>query len=173
MLKLGIQVCLRVMAWVFFVTFHFSAKADETRPNVIFILIDSLGWSDTTLYGMTQFYQTPNIERIARRGMLFSKAYSDGPLDCPTRASILTGQSPARTGITGVRSTGSDPFLKAELLDQAPPEQKVREVRSATRLRADSYTLGKAMKAAGYATGHFGKWELGAGKKFRARIRVR
>ncbi len=163
MMKLRILVRLGVVAGVFFAAFSFSARADETRPNVVFILIDSLGWSDTTLYGMTQFYQTPNIERIARRGMLFSKAYSDGPSDCPTRASILTGQNPARTGITGACSAGSGNFLKAELLAKSPPDEKISEVRSATRLDADYYTLSKAIKAAGYATGHFGKWYLGEG----------
>ena len=70
------------------------------RPNIVLILADDLGWSDTTLFGTTKFYQTPNIERLASRGMTFTRAYSASPLCSPTRASILTGLSPARHGIT-------------------------------------------------------------------------
>lgn len=74
--------------------------ARESKPNVVFILADDLGWSDTTLFGTTKFYKTPNIERLAARGMTFTRAYSASPLCSPTRASILTGLSPARHGIT-------------------------------------------------------------------------
>lgn len=77
-----------------------SRAAEPPRPNVLFILADDLGWADTTLYGHTKFYQTPNLDRLARRGMLFSRAYSASPLCSPTRSAILTGLSPARTGIT-------------------------------------------------------------------------
>ena len=71
-----------------------------TRPNVIFILVDDLGWSDTTLYGTTSFYETPNIQRLAKRGLLFTNAYTVHPLCSPTRSSIMTGLDPARTGFT-------------------------------------------------------------------------
>ena len=73
---------------------------DRVPPNIVFILADDLGWSDTTLYGTTAFYETPHIERLAERGMTFTRAYSASPLCSPTRASILTGLSPARHGIT-------------------------------------------------------------------------
>ena len=70
-----------------------TALAGEsgTRPNIVFLLADDLGWSDTTLYGTTKYYQTPNIERLARRGMTFTRAYSASPLCSPTRSAILTG----------------------------------------------------------------------------------
>ena len=61
------------------------------QPNVVFILADDLGWADTTLYGHTKFYKTPNIERLAKRGMKFTHAYSASPLCSPTRSAILTG----------------------------------------------------------------------------------
>jgi arylsulfatase A-like enzyme len=80
-----------------------ESSADFPKPermNVIMILADDLGWSDTTLYGNTVLYETPNIERLAARGMTFTHAYSASPLCSPTRASILTGQNPARIGIT-------------------------------------------------------------------------
>ena len=68
-------------------------------PNVIFILADDLGWA-TPRSTAHRFYQTPNIERLAKRGMTFTRAYSASPLCSPTRSAILTGLSPARTGIT-------------------------------------------------------------------------
>ena len=71
----------------------------KPAKNLILILADDLGWADTTLYGKTSLYETPNIERLAKRGMTFSNAYSS-PICSPTRASILTGQNPARHGMT-------------------------------------------------------------------------
>jgi len=88
-----------------------NANAQEkTPPNIIFILADDLGWADTTLYGHTKLYQTPNIERLAKRGMTFTRAYSNSPLCSPTRASLLTGQTPARHG-----STRPEHHLKAAI----------------------------------------------------------
>ena len=66
-----------------------SSAAMSKKPNVVFILADDLGWADTTLYGHTKLYQTPNIERLAKRGMTFTRAYSASPLCSPSRASIL------------------------------------------------------------------------------------
>ena len=77
-----------------------NAAAAPSRPNVVFILADDLGWSDTTLFGQTKFYETPHIQRLAERGMLFRNAYAAHPLCSPTRASILTGLDPGRIGIT-------------------------------------------------------------------------
>ncbi|MGB0258313.1 MAG: sulfatase-like hydrolase/transferase, partial [Coraliomargarita sp.] len=71
-----------------------NLSAQEKAPlNLIFILADDLGWADTTLYGHTKLYPTPNIERLAERGMTFNRAYSNSPLCSPTRASLLTGQT--------------------------------------------------------------------------------
>jgi arylsulfatase A-like enzyme len=69
------------------------------KPNVLFILADDLGWNDVSLYG-SQFYETPNIDALAERGMKFNQAYAASPLCSPTRASILSGLFPARIGIT-------------------------------------------------------------------------
>ena len=131
------------------------------RPNVVFILADDLGWADTTLYGQTKFYQTPNIERLARRGMTFTRAYAASPLCSPTRASILTGQTPARIGLTAPNCHLPEVRLKATAGEKASPGSKSVQPDSATRLRTDIPTLGKVMKDAGYKTAHFGKWHLG------------
>ena len=77
------------------VLFLSSSVVSWAKPtkNLVLILADDLGWADTTLYGKTSLYETPNIERLAKRGMRFSNAYSS-PICSPTRASILTGSEP-------------------------------------------------------------------------------
>lgn len=136
--------------------------ADEARPNVLLILADDLGWADTTLYGHTKFYQTPNLERLARRGMLFTQAYSASPLCSPTRSAILTGLSPARTGITTPNCHVSQVVLEATPGKSAAPDKKSIQPSPPTRLKPEYRTLAESLKDAGYATGHFGKWHLGA-----------
>jgi arylsulfatase A-like enzyme len=125
-------------------------------------LADDLGWSDTTLFGTTKFYQTPNIERLASRGMVFTHAYSASPLCSPTRASILTGQNPARVGITAPVCHLKEVQMKPSVAKTGPASSKALMCQSATRLDTEYYTLAETLKTAGYATGHFGKWHLGA-----------
>ncbi|MBT3200030.1 MAG: sulfatase [Phycisphaerales bacterium] len=138
------------------------AAAEKTKPmNVVFILADDLGWSDTTLYGTTKLYKTPNIERLAKRGMTFTRAYSNSPLCSPTRASILTGQTPARHGSTSPVHHTKAVRMKASVKPAAHPRQKALITNSVTRLDTRLPTLGKLMKQAGYTTAHFGKWHLG------------
>ena len=90
---------MRFPAFVFCLVIHGTLLGAE-KLNVVFILADDLGWSDTTLFGTTELYQTPHIERLADRGMLLTRAHASSPLCSPTRASVLTGLSPARHGIT-------------------------------------------------------------------------
>ncbi|MDG2167572.1 MAG: sulfatase [Opitutales bacterium] len=133
----------------------------EKPLNVVFILADDLGWSDTELYGHTKLYNTPNILRLAELGCTFNRAYANSPLCSPTRASFLTGQTPARHGSTQPRHHTKNVVLKAELAKRAKPSEKALPVVSATRLDTNYPTIGKLMQQAGYATGHFGKWHLG------------
>ncbi len=135
--------------------------AAPARPNVVFILADDLGWADTTLYGHTKFYQTPNLERLAKRGMTFTWAYSASPLCSPTRAAVLTGLSPARTGITTPNCHLPQVVLAAATGKQAAADQKAIPPQPATRLKTEYQTLAETLKEQGYATGHFGKWHLG------------
>lgn len=130
------------------------------RPNIVFILADDLGWMDTTPYG-SKFHETPNIDRLARRGMRFTQAYAANPLCSPTRASILTGLYPGRLGITSPACHLPDERLEAALVKQARPDQKVLAQVSATRLKKEHLTLAEVLKEAGYRTAHFGKWHLG------------
>ena len=131
------------------------------KQNLVFILADDLGWSDTTLYGTTHFYETPNIERLAKRGMLFTSAYTAHPLCSPTRSSIMTGLDPARTGFTSAAGHVANVILEKQLPERARPDQKVLTPQSVSRLDPKYTTLAETIKKAGYVTGHFGKWHLG------------
>ena len=132
------------------------------KMNIIFILADDLGWRDCSLNGPSPLYQTPNLERLAKRGVTFSHAYSASPLCSPTRSSIMTGQTPARTGITAPSGHLPEVKLKPTVIAKAPSGEKALMCVSATRLDTIIPSLGKMIKAAGYATAHFGKWHLGS-----------
>ncbi|MDR0336974.1 MAG: sulfatase [Planctomycetaceae bacterium] len=144
----------------FFCFFSLLCQALE-RPNVLLILADDLGWSDTTLYGTTQYYQTPNLERLAKRGVTFTRAYSASPLCSPTRSSIMTGLHPARLGITTPSCHLPEVILTAASGLDAPPNEPVLQPFTVTRLNTTYNTLAESLKKAGYATAHFGKWHLG------------
>ena len=136
-----------------------AARLTARRPNIIFFLADDLGWMDSTVYG-SRYYETPNIERLAKRGMLFTDAYAANPLCSPTRASIMTGKYPARLGIT--TPAGHLPPLDEPLMPgTAAPGRKVICPRSRRFLPPEEVTLGEAFRDAGYRTGFFGKWHLG------------
>tara|TARA_B110000908_G_scaffold151652_1_gene186581 strand:+ start:2830 stop:4728 length:1899 start_codon:yes stop_codon:yes gene_type:complete len=140
-----------------------AAKPGSTaKPNILFILADDLGWSDTTLYGKTSLYKTPNLDRLAARGMTFDRAYTASPLCSPTRSSILTGLHPARTGITAPNCHKAEIILKATAAATGPPHRKLTAYSSVTRLDPKYETLGKRFQSEGWTTGHFGKWHLGA-----------
>jgi len=106
------------------------------RPNVIFILADDLGYSELGCYGNT-FNETPNLDRLARQGMRFTDAYAAAPVCSPYRAALMTGQWPARVGITD--------YLRPNDPKHLPPE---------------ATTVAEVFKSAGYATGMIGKWHL-------------
>ena len=83
-------------------------KDMTSRPNFLFILADDFGWSQLGCYG-SDFYETPNIDRLARQGMRFTDAYAACPVCSPTRASIMTGRYPARLHLTDFIAGGSYP----------------------------------------------------------------
>jgi arylsulfatase A-like enzyme len=129
-------------------------------PNIVFILADDLGWRDTGVYGST-FHQTPNIDRLAQRGIRFTNAYAANPLCSPTRCSILTGLYPGRVGIVTPACHVPETKLEMTMPDRGGPDEKVIQPSTATRLKTSYPTLVKTLKQAGYITGHFGKWHLG------------
>ncbi|MGB5821117.1 MAG: sulfatase-like hydrolase/transferase, partial [Saonia sp.] len=89
-------VFLSILGLLVFFQSHGQSKK---KQNVIFILADDLGWKDLKCYG-SDYYETPNIDALAKSGMLFTNAYTASPLCSPTRASILTGQEPGRLRFT-------------------------------------------------------------------------
>ena len=159
-----VTTCRHLLVGVFlvFASALPNGFAADSKPNVVFILADDLDWSDTTLFGTTTFYKTPNVQRLAARGMTFDRAYSSSPLCSPTRASVLTGLSPARTGITTPGCHLPQVILKATASPNGPPHMMASSPKSVSRLSTDYYTLAEMFKDNGYATGHFGKWHLGA-----------
>ncbi|UCF44345.1 MAG: sulfatase [Planctomycetota bacterium] len=125
----------------------------KTEPNIVFILADDMSWHQLGCYG-SRFYQTPNIDRLAKQGMRFTNAYAAAPVSSPTRASILTGRYPARLHLTsfipGVNTTNKK-LLTPQWTRHLPLEET---------------TLAELLKSQGYATGHFGKWHLNKDKKY-------
>lgn len=109
----------------------------QQRPNIIFIMADDLGSAELGCYGNT-FNETPNLDRLAGEGARFTQAYSAAPICSPSRAGIMTGQYPARVRITDFLDNNADRYLDP----------------------AKSYTINRALAAAGYHTGIIGKWHL-------------
>src|SRR6185436_19036706 len=123
-----------------------------SRPNVVLILADDFGWKDLACYG-SDFYETPNIDRLARDGMKFTQAYSACTVCSPTRAALLTGKYPARLHIT-------------DWIPGLPPENPKMLVPDWTKyLPLQEVTVARSLKSAGYITASIGKWHLG-GEEF-------
>ena len=114
-----------------------QAGSGNKPPNVVFILTDDLGWAELGCYG-NAFNETPHLDKLARQGMRFTQAYAAAPVCSPTRASLMTGQYPARVEITD--------YLRADDAKHLSPETHT--------------TVAKALAAQGYATGLIGKWHL-------------
>ncbi|MDA0282330.1 MAG: sulfatase [Planctomycetota bacterium] len=132
-------------------TFATCVVAAE-RPNVLFILADDLGWRDLSVEGST-FYESPNIDRIARSGMRFTQGYAGCQVCSPSRASIMLGKTPARHGITdwigaaeGTAWNRNTRLLPAKYVHALPSEDT---------------SLAESFQEAGYRTFFAGKWHLG------------
>ena len=153
----------RILVWLAIPVFAVpgaSAQQRASQPNVVFILADDLGWADTAVSG-SKFYETPNIDALAERGMRFTNAYAAAPICSPTRASILTGLHPARIGITTASGHLERVSFAKQLRQRGSELQAALTADSATRLKLEYFTLAEALNAAGYRSAHFGKWHLG------------
>jgi len=145
----------------------FSTQAaspnSAAKPNIILFLVDDMGWMDCGAYG-SEYYETPNIDRFAKRAMRFTDAYAQ-PLCSPTRASLLTGQYSARHGITSPSGhLKPQPDGHKFMPDTAPANQPMLMPESKNYLEPAQYTLAETLRAAGYRTAHIGKWHLGLTK---------
>ncbi|MCX6891004.1 MAG: sulfatase [Verrucomicrobia bacterium] len=127
-----------------------ASQAAAPRPNTVFILADDLGYTDVACYG-SEYYETPNIDRMAANGIRFTSGYTCGPNCAPTRAALMSGQYGPRTGVYTVGSVERFNWRARPL----------RPVENVTQLPLDKITLAQSLKKAGYATAMFGKWHLG------------
>lgn len=125
------------------------ALAAPRTPNIIFIMADDLGWTDTATYG-SKYYETPNIDRLATQGLKLLN-HHHCPNCTPTRAALMSGQYGARTGVYTVGGI--------ERFDWST--RPMRPVDNVVNLPLDRDIIAKQLKAGGYATGMFGKWHIG------------
>jgi len=142
---------IAVVCW----TASVAVAADRPRPpNVILILMDDMGWRDVGFTGNT-FAETPHIDSLAKKGLVFRQAYASAPNCAPTRACLMSGQYTPRHGIYTV----VDPRQPA-----GSPWHKLTAARSESDLATDVVTIAESLQSGGYATGFFGMWNLGPGR---------
>lgn len=131
------------------------ASGKNLPPNIVLLFADDLGWSDVGIYG-SDFYETPHLDRLAEQGARFSDAYATCKVCSPTRASLMTGQWPPRSGITDFISAGNrnspENWTRNTILLPAP---------NADRLDHAVPTIASTLRENGYATFFAGKWHLG------------
>jgi len=125
-------------------------KKPETRPNIVFILIDDMGWKDLGYMG-SEYYETPNIDRLAAAGMIFTQAYANAANSAPTRACLLTGQYTPRHGLYTVGNSD-----RGEAKDR-----RLIPVKNTEEVSLNKVTVNEALKKAGYVSAAIGKWHIG------------
>jgi len=142
-----------------------AARHRVTKPNVVLVLVDDLGWTDSSTYG-SKYYETPNLSRLAAGGMTFTNGYAACAVCSPTRAAVMTGRWPARLGVTDwIRARFQGGTIPA---DRKPPSGYVGGrnnqllcPKNALWLNLSETTIAEALKPAGYVSCHIGKWHLG------------
>lgn len=125
-----------------------SVTADESRPNILVVLCDDLGWGDLQNYGHPHI-KTPHLMQLAKDGIQYTNFYSAAPVCSPSRVGLLTGRNPNRAGVY-------------DWIPSADPEKPLRRSRSLVQMRPSECTIPRMLKAAGYATCLSGKWHCNA-----------
>ena len=124
--------------------------AKEIQPNIVFIMADDLGWTDLGVMG-SDYYETPNIDRLASQGMLFTNAYAAAANSAPSRACFMTGKYTPRHGVFTVSPSARGDKTKRKLIP----------IKNTDDVRTDFVTMAEALQKCGYQCGHIGKWHLG------------
>jgi arylsulfatase A len=158
-------VCMGV-AWMGLERSLLAGEMAEDRPNFVLILVDDLGWTDLGCFG-SQYYETPNIDRLASGGMRFTDAYAACAVCSPTRAAVMTGRYPARVGITDwirARFQGGKIPQPGEQVPEYEGNERKRLLcpRNPLWMELEEVTIAESLKPAGYISCHIGKWHLGA-----------
>lgn len=130
----------------------FSQTTQDKRPNILFILIDDMGYTDLSCTGST-YYETPNIDKLAREGTFFNQAYAACPVSSPSRAAIITGKYPARIDLTD--------YIPGNQAYGPHKDQKLQSLPFTTHLSLSEMGIAKTFKKMGYDTFFAGKWHLG------------
>ncbi len=132
----------------------FKTIAKDQKPNIVFILLDDMGWKDPGFMG-SDYHETPHIDKLASEGIVFTNAYANAPNCAPSRACLLSGQYVPRHGVFTVNSAERGSAKKRKLI---PPKNK-------TELNGKVITIAEALKEQGYSTCHIGKWHMGDDNK--------
>ena len=149
---------LIIMIVLLLCTFSSIGKPQQSeKPNVIFVLVDDLGWADLGCMGST-VYETPNIDQLASEGTVFTNAYASSPVCSPSRAAIMSGKYPARVKLTD--------YIPGNRHYGPHESQKLASHPFNRQLGLEEYTIAEAFKDAGYNTFFAGKWHLGEEEKY-------
>ncbi|MCH9021932.1 MAG: sulfatase-like hydrolase/transferase, partial [Planctomycetes bacterium] len=141
------------------------AKDIGRRPNVVFFLIDDLGWTDAGCYG-SRYFETPHIDQLAKDGMRFTDGYAACAVCSPTRAAVMTGRYPARLGVTDwIRASFQGSQIPADGKNPSGyvggKNRKVLCPKNALWMELEEITIAEVLKKADYTTCYIGKWHLG------------
>jgi arylsulfatase A-like enzyme len=133
-----------------------TEQEDAKKPNILFILVDDLGYNDISSMG-SKYYETPNVDRISKEGMTFTNGYAGCQVCSPSRATIMTGMFPPKHGITDwIGAPAGEAWRKSRRHTKLLPADYNH------KLNAEFTTLPEALKSAGYKTFFAGKWHLGS-----------
>jgi arylsulfatase A-like enzyme len=143
---------LTALVWLLVLSIYGAACVDRVtvasnKPNVIVFFVDDLGWTDIACFG-SDFYETPQVDRLAARGVRFTNAYSACTVCSPSRAALMTGMYPARLHVTD--------FIPGHVIENTP----LLKPEWTQQLNLEHVTIAEVLQQAGYATAHFGKWHL-------------
>lgn len=170
------QKTFHAAAFIASILLLFSAAAADQpapagkRPNIVLILVDDLGACDLA-YSGSPYHQTPHIDSLAEKGMVFTQCYASCAVCSPTRASLQTGKSPARLGLTDWIRARFQGGVQPTLVDGQWPYEKSGKNRlscpvNPIRMELEEFTIAERLKELGYRTGYIGKWHLGTDEFF-------